>query len=155
MIDRFEQLEQRWNWRLSAHLRIASLVSLWLVLLFTGPLGWMFAPIAAARSGLSFLQAFLNVRLGREVPLEGQTRLDWALVVLIFVAAYIAVGLGRVVGNMHSPFLFVPLLVPFSVLQSRMTLRSFRAARIEASRPATLIRLDDYRRGEREELRAA
>jgi hypothetical protein len=120
-----------------------------------GPLGWLFAPIAAGRSFLSFLQAFLNVRLGKQTPLERQTRLDWALVGAIFAAAYVAVGVGHLIGDMQSPVLFVPLLVPFSVLQARMTVRSFRAAAIADTRPATILRLEDYRRPEAAELRAA
>lgn len=131
------------------------MIGLWAVLLFMGPLGWLFTPIAAGRSLLSFLQAFLNVRLGKQTPLERQTRLDWALVGAIFVAAYVAVGVGHLIGDMHSPVLFVPLLVPFSVLQARMTVRSFRAAAIDATRPATMLRLEDYRRPEAGELRAA
>ena len=123
--------------------------------MFMGPLGWLFMPIAGVRSALSFVQAFLNVRLGRHVPLEKQTRLDWVLVAAIVAAAYLAVGLGHLIGDMHAPILFVPLLVPFSVLQGRMTMRSYRAAQIAETRPATIVRLDEFRRAERGDLRAA
>ncbi|MGE0598639.1 MAG: hypothetical protein AB7J35_02275 [Dehalococcoidia bacterium] len=149
------RLERHWNWRVSAHFRIGSLLGLWAVLLFMGPLGWLFAPIAGLRSALSFAQTLLNVRLGREVPLDKQTRFDWVLVGGIFAGAYLAVGIGHLIGNMHAPILFVPLLVPFSVLQARMTVRSYRAAEIAETRPATIVRLEDYRRAERGELRAA
>lgn len=148
-------MESRWNWRLSAHARLASLVSLWAVLLFMGPLGWLFAPIAGVRSALSFAQTFFNIRLGRRAPLEQQTRFDWVLVASIFVAAYVAAGIGHFTGNATAPLLFVPLLVPFTVLQTRMMLRSYRTAEIEQLRPATLVRLEDYRRDERQDVRAA
>ena len=155
MTAQLRTIETHWNWRVSAHCRIASLLALWAVLLFMGPLGWLFAPIAAVRSMLSFAQAFLNVRLGKRTPLERQTRLDWALVGAIFAAAYLAVGIGHLIGDMQSPVLFIPLLAPFSVLQARMTARSLRAAAIDDSRPATIVRLEDYRRAEPGELRAA
>ncbi|MGE3076105.1 MAG: hypothetical protein AB7N24_09510 [Dehalococcoidia bacterium] len=155
MTERALKLESYWTWRLSAHFRLGSLFGLWAVLMFMGPLGWLFMPIAAVRSALSFAQTFLNIRLGREVPLDKQTRFDWVLVGGIFAGAYLAVGLGHLIGNMQSPVLFVPLLLPFSVLQARMTMRSYRAAQIAESRPATILRLEDYRRAERGELRAA
>lgn len=123
--------------------------------MFMGPLGWLFAPVTAVRSILSFAQAALNVRLGRKLPVEAQTRVDWALVGGVFAGAYIAVGMGHLMGTMTSPLLFIPLLVPFSVLQGRMTLRSYRAAEMEVAREAVIIRLEDYRRAEPGELRAA
>lgn len=123
--------------------------------MFMAQLGWLFAPVAAARSVLSFAQTFLNIRLGRLDPLERQDRVDWALVGAVIAAAYVAAGIGQYTGDMSHPGLYVPLLVPFTVLQARMTLRSYRAAQLQELRPATLVRLDDYRRAVPGELRAA
>lgn len=123
--------------------------------MFMGPLGWLFVPVTAVRSVLSFGQAFLNVRLGKKFPVEAQNRVDWALVGGVFAGAYVAVGIGHVMGTMSSPVLYVPLLLPFSVLQGRMTLRSYRAAELATAREAVVIRLEDYRRAERGEVRAA
>ncbi len=123
--------------------------------MFMGPLGWLFVPLTVVRSVASFAQAFLNVRLGRKCPVEPQTRADWMLVGGVFAGAYLAVGMGHLMGTMESPVLFVPLLLPFSVLQARMTLRSYRAAEIATAREAVVPRLEDYRRAEPGELRAA
>lgn len=134
---------------------MVSLVALWAVLMFMGPLGWLFVPVTAVRSVLSFAQAFLNVRLGRKAPVDAQTRVDWALVGAIFAGAYVAVGAGHLIGTMNSPLLFIPLLIPFSVLQARMAARSYRAAELAKARSAAVLRLEDFRRAERGELRAA
>ncbi len=147
--------ESHWNWRLSAHCRIGSLAALWAVLFLMAPLGWFLAPAAAARTALSFIQTFLNVRLGKREPIQAQTRLDWAMVACIFVAAYFAAGVGHVTGDTSQWWLYMPLLAPFTVLQARMVVRSYAAANLEEFRPATLVRLEDYRRGEPGELRAA
>lgn len=147
--------ESHWNWRLSAHCRIGSLAALWAVLLLMAPLGWILAPIAVVRTALSFVQTFLNVRLGKREPIETQTRFDWAMVACIFVAAYFAAGVGQVTGDTSQWWLYVPLLAPFTALQARMVARSYAAADLEEFRPATLVRLDDYRRAEPGELRAA
>ena len=148
-------VESRWNWRLSAQCRIASLLSLWGAVLLMGPLGWLFAPVAAIRTGLSLAQTVLNVRLGRSLPLDDQDRLDWLMVAGVFAGAYFAAGVSHFSGAGISPFTLLPMLVPFSVLQMRMVTRSRRAALVAEMRPASLVRLEDYRRLERGELRAA
>lgn len=140
---------------MSAYWRIGSLVSLWVAVLLMGPLGWAFAPLAALRTGLSLLQTGLNLRLGRIAPLEHQTRFDWLLVGGVFVGAYFAAGVSTFTGSGLSTSLLIPMLMPFSLLQLRMTARSFDAATIQEMRPASLVRLEDYRRAERGELRAA
>lgn len=140
---------------MSAYWRIASLLSLWAVFMLMGPLGWLFAPLAAVRSVLSFAQTGLNVRLGRKVPLEKQNRVDWALVAAVFAGAYLAAGVSELGGRGLSPVLLLPMLLPFSVLQVRMAARSFDAALVADMRPAAIARLEEYRRAERGELRAA
>ncbi len=144
-----------WDWRMSGYWRVGSLISLWAVFMLMGPLGWLFAPIAGVRSVLSFAQAGLNVRLGRRVPLEKQTRLDWLLVGGVFAGAYFAAGVSQFTGSGLSPQLVVPMLLPFSLLQVRMAARSFDAAIVAEMRPAAITRLEEYRRAERGELRAA
>lgn len=148
-------VESRWNWRLSAHCRVASLLSLWGAVLLMGPLGWLFAPVTGVRTFLSLAQTVLNVRLGRSHPLDRQDRLDWGLVGGVFVGAYFAAGVSHLSGAGLSPLLLVPMLVPFSVLQVRMVTRSRQAALVADLRPATLVRLEEYRRLERGDLRAA
>lgn len=148
-------VESRWNWRLSAQCRVASLLSLWGAVVLMGPLGWLFAPAAAIRTVLSLGQTFLNVRLGRASPLDRQDRLDWLLVGAVFAGAYFAAGVSHFSGEGLSPFLLFPMLLPFSILQLRMVARSRQAALVSEMRPATLLRLEDYRRHERGEPRAA
>jgi len=86
MTERLLSLESRWNWRFSGHCRLASLVSLWLVIFLMGTLGMFLVPLAALRTAASFGQTALNVRLGKTVPVAKQTKLDWWLVGSIFVA---------------------------------------------------------------------
>lgn len=148
-------IESRWNWRVSAWFRVASLVSLWLLAIFMSPLSWLCAPLAALRTVISLAQTLLNVRLGRQVALEGPSRIDWALIGGVFAGAYVAAGVTHFTGVSLSFALLVPMLVPFSVLQVRMVARSFEAAFVADVRPAALVRLEDYRRLERGEPRAA
>ncbi len=116
-----------WNWRLSGHCRAASLASAWVIVMLSGLLGPLLMPLAAIRFVASAIQSWLNIRLGRRNPVCKQTRGDYVLIGLIFAGAYLSVGLGHFTGNMTSPVLYVPMLVPFSVLQVRMTVRSYRA----------------------------
>jgi hypothetical protein len=120
-----------------------------------GPLGWLFAPVAVVRTALSLVQSVLNVRLGRRLPLDRQDRLDWLMVAGVFAGAYFAAGVSHFSGSGISPFTVLPMLVPFSILQMRMVARSRRAALVAEMRPATLARLEEYRRLDRGELRAA
>ena len=140
---------------MSAYWRIASLVSLWAVVLLMAPLGWLFAPLAGVRTALSFAQTGMNLRLGRRAPLEKQTRIDWLLVGGVFVGAYFAAGVSHFAGTGLTTVLVVPMLLPFSLLQVRMAARSFDAALLDEMRPAAIVRLEEYRRAERGELRAA
>ena len=95
---------------MSAHCRIGSLLALWGVLLFMGPLGWLFVPVTIVRSAASFAQAFLNVRLGKKFPVEPQTRVDWVLVGAVIVGyllfgdvpgANVWIGAAAIVGVQH------------------------------------------------------
>jgi hypothetical protein len=116
-----------WNWRLSAHFRVASLASAWGLVFLSGILGPLVAPLAAVRFCFSMLQTWLNVRLGRAQPVEKQDRTDWVFVACVFAGAYAAIGIGHLTGQMYAPVTFLPMLIPFSALQVRMALRSYRA----------------------------
>jgi hypothetical protein len=145
----FQEVDRYWNWRVSAHFRIGSLASAWLLLALMPVVGWLVAPLAVLRSGASFVQTGLNIRLGRHVPVAKADRWDWGLVGSVFVLAYVAAGVSYATGMPHySPMLMAPLLLPFSVLQVRMVRRSFEAHGVVEARPAALVRLEDYRRGE-------
>ncbi len=98
-----------------------------------GFLGPALIPLAAVRFGTSAVQSWLNIRLGKRRPVAQQTRLDYALLGLIFAGAYLAAGIGQATGDLASPHLYLPMLVPFSILQWRMTQRSFDAHRAEAA----------------------
>jgi len=119
----------RWDWRISGHFRVASLISAWILVLFSGVLGPILAPLAAIRFVFSGGQTWLNIRLGRRNPVDRQTRLDWFMVTLIFAGAYVAVGIGHVVGDLTAPVNYVPMLIPFTVLQVRLARRSYKAHR--------------------------
>jgi hypothetical protein len=116
-----------WDWRRSAHFRLASLASAWALVLLHGVLGPVIAPIAVARFCFSGAQTWLNIRLGKRQPVGKQDRWDVALLVLIFAGAYTGVGIAHFTGNLMSPLCFLPMLVPFTLLQARMTARSYRA----------------------------
>jgi hypothetical protein len=142
------RIDRHWDWRLSAHFRIGSLASAWLLVLLMPVLGWLLVPLGVFRSAASLVQSALNIRLGRHVPVSRQDRWDWALLGAIFALAYVAAGISYTTGmpNYSLP-LVLPLLVPFSALQLRMVTRSFAAHSAMAARPAAVLRLEDYRRG--------
>jgi hypothetical protein len=151
----FRGIDRVWNWRVSAHFRIGSLASAWLLVLLMPVLGWLALPLAAVRSGTSFAQSGLNIRLGRHVPVGRPDRWDWSLLGSIFLLAYAAAGVSYATGlPQYSPLLVVPLLLPFTVLQLRMVRRSFAAHATVAARPAALLRLEDFRRGDLREVGA-
>jgi hypothetical protein len=142
-------IDRHWDWRLSARLRIASLASAWALVLLMPVLGWLLFPLTAIRSAASFVQAGLNVRLGRHIPVGRPDRLDWALIASIFALAYLAAGIAYFTGaSPHSMPFVAPLLLPFTALQLRMVGRSWRAQAGIDARPAAVVRLEDFRRGE-------
>jgi hypothetical protein len=151
----FGEIDRYWNWRVSAHFRIWSVASAWLLVAMMPVLGWLVAPLAMARSGASFAQTGLNIRLGKHVPVGRPDRWDWSLIASVFVLAYMAAGVSYATGmSQYSPVLMAPLLLPFTALQLRMVRRSFVAHGAVAARPAALLRLEDYRRGELREVGA-
>lgn len=105
-------------------------------------------PLAAIRTGASLVQTALNIRLGRKIPVAQQTKLDWALVASIFVGAEIAAIYGHFSGNLQSPLIYLPMLLPFSVLQWRMTTRSFAAYETQRAAKVVAFRLEKFQRTE-------
>ncbi|MEO6398224.1 MAG: hypothetical protein ABIP13_07120 [Tepidiformaceae bacterium] len=148
MTDRLKSLESRWNWRVSAHTRVASLVTLWFVIFSMGSLGVFLVPLAALRTLASFVQTALNVRLGKHVPVEKQSKLDWLLVAAIYVGAEGAAVAANITGSMQSPLLYVPMLLPFTLLQVRMTGRSFAAHNQQRADNVVAFRLEKYQRAD-------
>ena len=53
-----------------------------------------------------------------------------------------------VTGNMHSPLLYLPMLIPFTVLQIRMTNRSFAAHDQQRAAKVVSFRLEKFQRTE-------
>jgi hypothetical protein len=151
----FKEIDRYWNWRVSAHFRIWSLASAWMLVVLMPVLGWLVAPLAVVRSGTSFVQTGLNIRLGKHVPVGRPDRWDWSLLAGVFALAYVAAGVSYATEmSQYSPVLMAPLLLPFTALQLRMVRRSFAAHGPVAARPAALLRLEDYRRGELREVGA-
>ena len=149
MAPLFGRIDRYWNWDLSAKFRIGSLASAWLLLLLMPVLGWLLLPLSVIRSAISFVQAGLNIRLGKHVPVSKQDRWDWVLIASIFALAYTAAGISYATGIPHySMPLVLPLLLPFSALQLRMVARSYVAHQGAEARPAAVLRLEDFRRGD-------
>lgn len=141
-------LESRWDWRASARFRIASVVSLWLVIGLVGVASAVLIPLAAVRTAASFAQTVLNIRLGKKFPVEKQTKFDWWLVAGIFAGAELAAVAANVTGNMQSTWLYLPMLVPFTILQWRMTTRSYVAFEQQRAAKVVSFRLNEYQRAE-------
>ncbi len=147
------RIDRHWDWRLSAHFRIGSLASAWLLVVLMPVLGWLVLPLTVVRSGASFVQSGLNIRLGRHVPVGRPDRWDWGLIGSIFALAYAAAGVSYATGMSHySPVLVVPLLLPFTALQVRMVRRSLAAQAGMEAGAAAVVRLEDWRRGDLREV---
>jgi hypothetical protein len=116
-----------WTWRLSAHSRVASLLFLWLLLLAAPVLGTLTWPLLALRLSLSSGQMVFNMGLGRIEPLEPRTRTDWLLLGVTLLFSYVAAEIGKVTGDQRSPLLVSCVALPYSAIQVRACLRSYRA----------------------------
>lgn len=121
-------LPGRWDWRISAHWRAASLASAWLLVLAMPFLGWAFDLGAGLRSAASLAQTILNIRLGKRDSMGRSTRVDWLLMGSIIAAVEIAAVIGRITDELHTPLNYTIILLPFTALQVRMCARSYRAA---------------------------
>ena len=139
VIGAWSHLPVWWNWRVSGHFRAGSLGSVWALVLFSPALGPLLAPLAAGRFVLSTMQLILNRRLGRRHPIEGRTRFDWALLALAFLGSCLA---SVAQGSAPMAIVLMPVVVPFSAIQVRMCMRSYRAhGALAASRGPRLIEI--------------
>lgn len=138
-------LDEHWNWRLSAHCRVASLGSVWLLALISGA-GVVLIPIAALRTVASVLQSVFNIRLGRTQPIRGTDRYDWALIASIFVAAEVLAALRQYDHMQITTLTLLPMLLPFTALQARMCWRSYRVPTHMTPAAATIIRMERFTR---------
>jgi len=91
-----------------------------------GPLTW---PIVGLRFAASSGQTLLNTALGRAQPLERRTHTDWMLFGITFVLACVVSEIGKQTGDPRSPLLLGCVALPYSALQLRTCLRSYRAER--------------------------
>lgn len=138
-------LDEHWNWRISGHCRVASLASVWLLAFLSGA-GWLLLPLAALRTVASVLQSVFNIRLGRAHPIGHADRYDWTLIALIFLTAEVLAGLRQYQHLQISPVTLLPMLLPFTALQLRLCVRSYRAPRQPSPVQATIIRMERYSR---------
>jgi hypothetical protein len=139
-------IDERWDWRLSGHCRMASLGSVWVLAFAMGGPARVILPFTILRSVASVLQSVLNIRLGRVQPVGSPARFDWLLMGSIFAAAYAVAGLHQYGHVALSAVVLLPMLVPFSVLQARMCLRSYRTPRRRTPTQAAVIRLERFSR---------
>lgn len=107
---------------------MATLASAWLVIALWSVLGPALGIVLALRLIASTVQSVFNILLGRRWPLEGPGRVDWCLVALLFGGVYAtAFAAGGDVQAMMRPDVLALLMAPFTVLQLRMAVRSYRA----------------------------
>lgn len=138
-----QRFESRWDWKLSARLRMGTLLSTWVLVALAAPLAWIVVPLFALRTAASTVQSFLNIRLGRRHSIDRPTRVDWVLVASIFVLAEAAAFITR--SPEALPFAWMAaMLAPYTLLQLRMYGRSRAAYRHSIAHEASIIRLERY-----------
>lgn len=125
-----------WDWRVSSHFRVGSLGSLWALLLLSPVLGPLLAPLAAGRFGLSTLQLILNRSLGQRHPIKLRSRFDWVLLVVAFLGSCFA---SAAQGTAPAVLLLMPVAIPYSAIQVRACVRSYRADAVTAARNSPRI----------------
>src|SRR5689334_2378867 len=87
-----------WNWRLSARFRVASLGSIWLLILGSPVLGALLVPLAAIRFVAGTGQLILNNWLGRRHPIEKRDWGDWTLLAVTLLGSMAAAELSDLTG---------------------------------------------------------
>jgi len=128
-------VSERWNWRVSAHVRLASLGSTWLLIFGASLLAPLLPLLGLARMAASGGQLFLNRSLAKRIPIAGRDRYDWLLLGIAIGGAVFVPSFAELTG--HSPsMLLLTVLLPYSALQ----LRSFRRSLV-AHRGIALNRL--------------
>ncbi len=133
-----------WNWRLSAHCRLASLVSAWLLTIPLGVPGWVMLLLFATRTCASGAQTWLNVGLGRRDPAGSATFLDWVLIGAIVVGAEFAAVMNALAGMAFGLPLLLPAMSAFTLLQVRLAARAYSGHRRALQRDASLLRLQHF-----------
>jgi hypothetical protein len=136
-------IDQHWNWRLSAHCRALSLLTLWAFVFAVSAPALLVIPVFAVRTLASASQSVLNIRLGRREPLRRQTKLDWALIVAALVATEAVAAAHQYAGAPLSPLLLLPVVAPFSAVQFRIWRRSMQATPAPLHQ-AALLRLERF-----------
>lgn len=124
MVDAARTLSARWDWRLSALARLASLVSMWLLVFGAALLGPLLPLVGLVRFAFSTVQLVLNQRLARRIPLGTRPRSDWVLLALAFLGSCLVATLREGGVSLPLPVLLLPVLVPFSAIQVRSIRRS-------------------------------
>ena len=84
--------------------------------------------------------------LGRRAPAGSPTRFDWLLVAAVVAAAEVIAYISGPSGAIDHPALILPLLVPFTALQLRMTHRALVWNRRYEAGSAAVLRFDDFAR---------
>ncbi len=126
---------RRWDWRLSARIRLASLGSVWVLVFLASLLAPVLPILGALRMAISGVQLMLNQKLARRRPIAGRDRYDWALLGLAFAGSVFAASIVRITGDAHDPLIFLPVLLPYSALQARSFQRSNEAHRLSITVP--------------------
>ncbi len=139
MTSNFRILAERWNWRLSAHFRLASLGSVWVIVLGSAVLGPLLPILGIARMASAGGQLLLNHKLARRLPLERRDHFDWVLLALAFAAAILAASVGNATGGSEPRLMLLPVLIPYSVLQLRSFRRSLAADRLDRGQKVIML----------------
>ena len=138
MVVRCSKLAERWDWRLSARVRLASLGSVWLLLFASSLVAPVLPMIGALRMAFSGLQLVLNRNLARRLPIAPRDRYDWGLLLLAFAGSVAAASVARATAGGYSSLLLLPVLIPYSGLQLRSFQRSLDAHRKGEARSGAL-----------------
>ena len=121
-------IARRWDWRLSARVRLVSLGSVWFLVFGSSLLAPVLPVLGILRMAFSGVQLFLNQKLARRQPIAGRDRYDWGLLLVAFAGSVAAASVARATGDPEqTPLLLLPVLVPYSGLQLRSFRRSLHA----------------------------
>lgn len=131
------RLAGRWDWRLSAHCRLASAASLWAIVFASPFIGLFVGPLLVLRFVTSAAQMGLNHRLHGRQPIMRAPLGDWMLLGLAIAGASIAAAIEPGNSVPTNPLLISLALAPFTAVQVRIAMRSYATARSRVE-PTTL-----------------
>ncbi len=126
--SRLARLAGQWDWRLSAHCRLASAASLWAIVFASPFIGLLVGPLLLIRFVTSGVQMALNHRLHGRQPIAKPPLGDWLLLVLAVVGASVAAAIEPGNSVPTNPLLISLALIPFSAVQVRIAIRSYATA---------------------------